>query len=120
MSSSEQSHDRSDLWQSQRDDIEANGGDWRDHRETVLRGLDINILRKVAAEAEGVIASGSQSELASRLADANCFRGPVGDETIYQERAGDAVPLVSKRGVIGSMRYMRVQTELAEESQQED
>lgn len=106
--SSPDSH--SELWVSSRDEVESYGSDWETQRYESLHSLGLNTLRKAAAVLD-IPTDKSRDEIAQSLTDVDCFRGPIGDETVYQEREANAVPIIGKRGVLGHKEWKRFDDE---------
>lgn len=104
----EDHQEHSDLWKTSRDAVESDGGDWDEHRKQALATINLNNLRKAAAVVESLTPAPSmgKDELTQELTKANCFLGPIGDETIYQERDGEAVPIAGRRGIPSHKRWV--------------
>lgn len=100
----------SDLWVDSRDEVESYGCDWETERYESLHDLGLNTLRMAAAVLD-IPTDQSRDEIAQSLTNADCFRGPASDETVYQEREGDAVAIIGKRGVLGHMEWKRFDDE---------
>lgn len=100
--------EHSDLWNTSREGVESDGADWDEHRKQALATVGLNNLRKAASVIglSSVGTSMSKDELARELTGADCFLGPIGDDTIYQERDGEAVPVIGRRGAPSHKRWV--------------
>lgn len=108
MSTEEIQVEKSEKWLAGKREVEAHGVEWDEQRKSELRLIQINVLRKIAAELR-LDTTGSKEELIQRLIENNCFRGPVGDDTVYCEVDGRAIPLVGIRGSFGYRRWEYLQ-----------
>jgi hypothetical protein len=98
MNDQTQQHDHSELWTECKQEAQAQGVEWDNQRRSGLGTLDLNELR-MAASVIDIAPARSKPELVTALVEAGCFLGPIGDETVYCEHRGEAVPLLTKQGV---------------------
>lgn len=97
----------SGLWGKLSNEIEREGDDWQEFCADEFGRMEVNILR-MAASALGLETAGTQEELAARLTEADCFLGPIGDDTIYQHREDGDVPMVGMRGIPGYQSWQYI------------
>lgn len=114
MTAESKQHEHSDLWTEGKREAETAGVQWDRQRRSGLKTLDLNELR-MAAAVVGVDPSVSKSELVTALVEASCFLGPIGDETVYCEREGEAIPLLTKQGVPPHTSWTRTQHSISQQ-----